>query len=410
MANKDIRETVRRNLCLSCEACRFICPVNAIEMMFHKGQFLPEIISDKCTNCSLCLKICPGINLDPLKLFNFKSYLDIEKNGIIQCYEMYSKDEQVRKISTSGGIITTLVSELLKDKKYDGAFVLDYKDINNYPAYIKLIIDNRDIKSSTGSKYLPASIFNILDQIKKIKEKKSYIIVGTPCQIYTIINYLKGINKNKKLDLLYLGLFCDSTMNYDFLNFIKRIYENKDIKIKAFYYRSKEKYGWPGNSKILSEEGKKYLLSRGFRLLCKKYFRLNRCLYCYDKLNHLADVSFGDCYIKDGYDIKGKSNIIIRTEKGKRIFQEYSYLFQSKAEDFNNIVKSQKISLKNKILTYNNYLYHSYKKIGLVSLLKIRIKLFKANLFRKIGRKCKFLIIFEFYIIKILKSLKLLLK
>jgi coenzyme F420-reducing hydrogenase beta subunit len=64
-------------------------------------------------------------------------------------------------------------------------------------------------------------------------------------------------------------------------------------------------------------------------MFCKRYFGLNRCLYCYDKLNNLADISFGDCYIKGKTDKEGKSNIIIRTGKGEQIFNRCSQLFYS---------------------------------------------------------------------------------
>ncbi|GAJ17133.1 unnamed protein product, partial [marine sediment metagenome] len=46
-----------------------------------------------------------------------------------------------------------------------------------------------------------------------------------------------------------------------------------------------------------------------------------------DKANKSADIVFADCYIKSKDDVKGKSNILIRTAKGKQIFEKYAYLF-----------------------------------------------------------------------------------
>ena len=77
----------------------------------------------------------------------------------------------------------------------------------------------------------------------------------------------------------------------------------------------------------------------------KKYFNLNRCLFCFDKLNRLADISFGDCYIESKSDLKGKSTVIIRTKKGKEIFDNYSHLLTLEKENFETIWKSQKLHI-----------------------------------------------------------------
>ena len=72
----------------------------------------------------------------------------------------------------------------------------------------------------------------------------------------------------------------------------------------------------------------------------KKYFQLNRCLFCLDKLNHSADISFGDCYVKGKTD---KSSLIIRTKKGKDIFDKHRDLFELEKLDMQEIIESQEL-------------------------------------------------------------------
>ena len=83
------------------------------------------------------------------------------------------------------------------------------------------------------------------------------------------------------------------------------LYETNEMKLIGFKYRVKDKNGWPGDSKLIYNSGKEFLLDRRYRVTCKRYFDLNRCHYCYDKLNSLADISFGDCYVKGKGDKKG---------------------------------------------------------------------------------------------------------
>jgi len=119
--DKNVIKTTQLDLCLSCEACVAVCPVNAISMKLERGQFLPEVNLGLCTNCGICLRVCPGIDLNPLNISKNETYLEYEKKKILACYTTYSKNEVFRKNSTSGGIITNLIYELLKSKEYDGA-------------------------------------------------------------------------------------------------------------------------------------------------------------------------------------------------------------------------------------------------------------------------------------------------
>ena len=401
--DKNVIKTKQLDFCLSCEACVAVCPVNAIKMKLEKGQFLPEVNLGLCTNCGICLSVCPGVDLNPLKISKNETYLDYEKQKIRACYTTYSKNELIRKNSTSGGVVTNLIYELLKSKEYDGAFVLKFKDFDGEPVRLDLINNPEDLISSAGSKYLPASIFYILKKIKKYPSKK-YIIVGTPCQFHSIKKFLSHKNLDIKENLLFLGLFCDGTLNFNFIYYIKQLYETKNSKIQEFQYRSKEKYGWPGHSKIEFNTGRKSILKRDFRIFCKRYFILNRCLYCYDKLNNLSDISFGDCYIAGKANKDGNSNIIIRTKRGEQTFNKYSHLFYSETEDFKKIAKSQNVPLKAKKLEYNKSLYQK-KRIGMKDFLLINSKMILAKFFLRRGQKYSSFISFHFYIIKLYKYL-----
>jgi coenzyme F420 hydrogenase subunit beta len=401
--DKNVIKTKQLDLCLSCEACVVVCPVNAISMKLEKGQFLPEVNLELCINCGNCLRVCPGIDLNPLNISKNESYLDFEKKKIKACYTTYSKNELIRKNSTSGGVVTSLIYELLKSKDYDGAFVLEFKNYDGEPVRLDLINNSEVLMSSTGSKYLPASIFHILKKIKKDPNKK-YIIVGTPCQFHSINKFLNYKRLDIKENLLFLGLFCDGTLNFNFINYIKQLYETENKKIQKFQYRSKEKYGWPGHSKIEFNTGRKYILKRDFRIFCKRYFVLNRCLYCYDKLNNLSDISFGDCYVEGKANKDGNSSIIIRSRKGEQTFKQYSHLFYNETEVFRKIVKSQNIPLKAKKLEFNKSLYQK-KKIGMKDFLFINSKMILARFYLRRGQKYSSFILFHFYILKLYKYL-----
>jgi len=350
----NVSKTRELDLCVSCEICLAVCPVEAISMEYTLGTFLPRINSAVCIECEKCLDNCPGIDIIPQKFRSEKNFDAIIKGNVLECFTAYSRDAKLRYNSSSGGIITTLIKELIESKEYESVFVLDFDKFENSPVRLEETDKIPKIVKSAKSKYLPASVFNIINKLKENANNK-IILIGTPCQLSGIKKFIKSINISEN-NILFLGLFCTSTMNFNFLRFIQENYSKHGEIIKEFTYRTKEKFGWYGNPKITFNSGRNIFLDRVIITNLKKYFGLNRCLFCFDKANKNADIVFADCYIKNKQDVKGTSNILVRTEKGKDIFEKYSYLFIIENEFVEQIWESQNIQNEKQHLTFSKIL------------------------------------------------------
>jgi len=350
----NVSKTRELDLCVSCEICLAVCPVEAISMEYTLGKFLPRINSAVCIECEKCLDNCPGIDIIPQKFRSEKNFDAIIKGNLLECFTAYSRDAKLRHNSSSGGIITTLIKELIESKEYESVFVLDFDKFENSPVRLEETDKIPKIVKSAKSKYLPASVFNIINKLKENANNK-IILIGTPCQLSGIKKFIKSINISEN-NILFLGLFCTSTMNFNFLRFIQENYSKHGEIIKEFTYRTKEKFGWYGNPKITFNSGRNIFLDRVIITNLKKYFGLNRCLFCFDKANKNADIVFADCYIKNKQDVKGTSNILVRTEKGKDIFEKYSYLFIIENEFVEQIWESQNIQNEKQHLTFSKIL------------------------------------------------------
>jgi len=342
----DVNKTREQKLCVSCEICKVICPVNAIDMEYKKGQFLPKIDEKSCINCGKCLKVCPGTDIE---LYNGDSFEEWLTGSYIEGYSAYTKNRDILKNSTSGGVISQLLIDLLGNGDYEGAFVLPFDMFDGKPARLELAKIKEEIKNAAKSKYIPASVFNTVERLTK-ESNPNYVIVGTPCQLKGIMNFIdiNGINDE---DLLFFGLFCEKTLNFNVLNYFEEKYSKENEKMKKFDYKNKEKDGWPGHPKLYFDSGRELFVDRSERIQIKDYFQLERCLYCLDKLNRQADISFGDCYIT-GRKNPGRSSIIIRTRKGKEIWEKYSHMFNKEKSSIESIKKSQCISRKKENLDF----------------------------------------------------------
>ena len=317
MSNITIEKTVDNNLCCSCGICKAVCPKFCIEYKKNMGQYVPIIDKEQCIKCGLCLELCPGIHTNYKQIYKNlgQEYpKDIFVGNYIYCLNAFSRDEQIRKNGTSGGVITNIIQYLLKEKKYECAFLVDtfnydkQVDVNKYDC-----ID--DYKNISKSRYVSVSQANLIKHIIEYPTEK-IIVVAVGCTVYGITKMIQKYKLNRN-NYLILGLFCDNSLSYYIFD-----YFNQNNQLKDLYFRNKEKSGWPGDVKLILKNGEEKYYPAKKRQEVKRYFQLERCCYCIDKLNQLADISIGDNYTSHNKDIKGTNSLIIRTQQGKQIVEE----------------------------------------------------------------------------------------
>jgi len=383
----NVTKTRNLDLCVSCEICNTVCPVDAIDMEFNNGQFLPKIDQKTCIDCEKCVEVCPGLDIT---IFEDVDFEDKITGTYIEGYSAYTKNRKMLKNSTSGGAITQLVVELLKEKEYEGAFVLPFDMFDGNQARLCLAATEEEVRKASKSKYLPASDYNVVKRLDS-EEKPNYIIVGTPCQLSGIKNFIELKNIDDE-ELLFLGLFCDKTLNFNFLDYMEEKHAEESEKLVRFDYRNKEKDGWPGHVKACFDSGREEIIDRKKRMRVKEFFQLERCLYCLDKLNRQADIAFGDCYIA-GKENPSRSSVIIRTEKGKGVWEKHKDSFNWDESSVESIKKSQKISQKEENLEFAKVITNEhdfFEKEPNKSIKKSKKKLMKKKKKISFGEKKKY--------------------
>lgn len=352
MSKETIEKTVKNNLCTSCGICKAVCPKKCIEYERNNDQYLPNVNKEQCIKCGLCLEMCPGISSDYKEQYEAlkEEYPnDIFIGNYKYCLNAFSKNEDIRKNSTSGGIITSIVRHQLQKKKYNVAFLVDtfnYSTQVNVKEYEEIT----DYKNISKSRYVSVSQANLIEYMINNPEAK-IIIVAVGCAVYGIVNVIRKYKLDRN-NYLILGLFCDNSLSYNIFE-----YFNTDSQVKELYFRTKEKSGWPGNVKVILKDGNEKYYPANKRKEVKKYFHLERCLYCVDKLNQFADISIGDNYTEKNQDSKGSNSLIIRTQKGVDVIKELENEIEIYPVSFEEIEKSQRISDKKKQVDFIKAFY-----------------------------------------------------
>ena len=136
----------------------------------------PEIDEAKCTNCGLCKKTCPVLNKKE------------QQEKVVQAYADISKDESVRKNSSSGGVFNHLAKYVLNKNGvvFGASFDENFKVIHAY------VENENDIIKLQKSKYVQSEIGRTYKEAKNFLAQGRFVLfTGTPCQIGGLQAYLK---------------------------------------------------------------------------------------------------------------------------------------------------------------------------------------------------------------------------
>lgn len=305
--------------CTGCQACRQICPHNAIDIIEDEEGFLFPIKNANCTNCKLCINICPIIN-------------DVKRNENLKesiVYLFRHNDENVIEKSSSGGAFTAIVQDFYDDNCV--IFGAEYSD--GFKVIHSYVQDINDLDKFRKSKYVQSDVKNTYVEAKNfLISGKKVIYTGTPCQIAGLKNYLGRDYSN----LLCIDLICHGAPSYKvfrkYLEFLHKKYNSK-VKEITFRKRTTEQEKWNSrNISILFCNNKCIIQNSLENEYLNAYHRaLNyrkSCSNCkFASVERNSDITIADCWgIENLYkDIdvhKGYSMVIINTQKGNELFDK----------------------------------------------------------------------------------------
>lgn len=315
--------------CTGCFACYNICPKKAIEMKEEKlGHIYPEINMDKCINCNLCKKICP-------------SNKNFQLREPLKAYAMKSKDEEIRKNSTSGGAATVFALAIIEK----GGIVYGANNIEKGKFNFIRINKKEKLEKIKGSKYVQCYINDMYIKVKEDLISGLYVLfISTPCQIAGLKSFLgKDYDKLITIDLICHGVPSQRLL----MNEIKEMVEDVN-KIDKVLFRTQDKTGYNlniyenGTLKI-SKEMKESCYYKGFMeaLLCRE-----SCYNCkYATQSRISDITIGDFWgLKEDSQFykdrnKGVSLILPITERGIKFIEECKKDMQLEEREINEAVE-----------------------------------------------------------------------
>ena len=320
--------------CCGCNACGDACAHQAITFKTdNEGFWYPEIDKQKCTDCGLCEKVCPIINIKELK-----------KNDLPQsiCYAAEHKNLEVVFDSTSGGLFSALADIMYKNGGYVGGAVFN-KDFS-VRHYISN--DKKDLPRLRSSKYLQSNLEGFYIQVRDLLMNGERILVcGGPCQMAALRAFLRKDYDNLIIaDYICRGINSPKVWR-KYLDSFEERYGSKVIYCKA---KSKE-YGWRNlTQKVILENGKAYYETRNESNFTKGYLRTGvfcrpSCYDCKFKgYPRIADITLADFWGIEKVNRSleknlGTSLVMVNSKKGRAFFEQVKKRINFVEVPFNSI-------------------------------------------------------------------------
>ena len=328
--------------CQQCGACISVCKKKAIDYSINTetGLLDIQVNHNKCVKCSICYDICPA---------NKDTHID-DVNLFVQNRDFYighSKNKEVRRKSSSGGVVKTIIIEGLKSGFFDGVYTLkkkcEYPFAEGYFFTIDNIPDYNDIPNSV---YHSVPLNLNLEQIKKCNR---LLVVGTACQLSALKKYAEA----RCNELYSICIFCKQQKKFNSTRFLAKmagesIHDFSDIK--DVEYRGE---AWPGrckfNSKKLAWE-KAATLPFGKKLWC-----VPGCDVCGNPYGKDTDITVMDPWWLNVDRTLGETLFSINTERGKLLLNIFVHNIECTKKSVAEVTPALSISdlnRKNELIPY----------------------------------------------------------
>ncbi len=327
-ALRSLAQIIDGGLCHRCGSCIGICPTKVLEL--DKEEYPKVAHLSACTDCDLCVRVCPGDEFDLNHFhrahYNTDAALDDTHGPFQRGVLAHSTDPEIREHSTSGGLVTAILLHLIETKQIDGALTIGSDPTTPWRGKPMVAKTKEELLSTMKSKY---AISPTNESLAFVRENPGrYAMVGLPCQIHGLLKASELDPRIKERVVLSIGLFCHAAIEHEAFEVIWKSLGERASRVRRFISRVGKH---PGTPYVELDDGSLYPVYFGDRsgyrpssievinVLYRLYTPV-RCTTCFDGLSDFADISVGDPWMAPpdrSIDFfKGWSFALLRTARG----------------------------------------------------------------------------------------------
>jgi len=306
-------EIIQTGKCVYCGACGAFCS----NIQFDKEKEVP-IEDGSCKDANtcrdgfgLCYNVCPKTEIDRIPLSLLDKWVFGKESDRILGHSLNITSVRLteiasEKLPSDAGPLTGFLCVAMENGLIDASIVTE-KDENFKP--FPIIAQNREeLFKSVGYKPSQSPTISLVGSAIN-KDFADIAIVGTPCQIQALRKLQNHpIFDYEAYDLvsLAIGTFCTGTF---YNKLLSDIFRNSGVNESEILNIETDKNNF--TLKVRDNSSVKVI---PLNFLYENAIR-KACFSCSDYTASFADISIGKFGSEDGWD-----TVIVRTEKGKQIF------------------------------------------------------------------------------------------
>lgn len=329
-----LSDVVDRRLCIGCGACAYLCPRD-VELNDFMEEGIRPIVVGSASKANEALQVCPAVHTDfvPAPTGLGDKVFKQDWGQVIEIWEGYATDPDIRFKGSSGGALTALSAWCLEKGGMHGVLHTGQHPQDPLRNQTRLSRSRAELMAATGSRYSPASVCDGLALVEQAPAPCA--VIGKPGEIAALTNARK---LRPQLDAkvgVTMSFFCAETPP---TAATVTLLEKLGVQPEAVADLRYRGYGWPGHfaptRKGETEPYAKMTYQESWAFLQR--FRPWSVHLWPDGSGELADISCGDPWYEqpDGKN-PGFSLIVVRTERGRDVVRqamEAGYLKLTPAE------------------------------------------------------------------------------
>ncbi len=316
-----IGQVVAADLCSGCGLCAGLMP-ERLEMVDRVDLGLRPRMKDGHDDdeTTSAAAVCPGATITrPPVAANAITELADGWGDVLEVWEGYASDQEVRFAGSSGGVVTALAACAVSSRAFAG--VLHTAAHPDAPLTNETVLSrSRDaLLAAAGSRYAPAGPCDRLDLAESAGGP--VVMIGKPCDIAGVWAARRNRPQLDAAIGVTIAVFCAGTPSTrGTLEMLSAMGIHDPDDVTSLRFRG---MGWPGHAVATTRSGQEGRLDYdgSWNTVLQKH-RQWRCRLCPDHTGELADLSVGDPWYRpvEPGDT-GRSLILVRTDKGRELLR-----------------------------------------------------------------------------------------
>ncbi len=315
---RTLEDVVAWRLCCGCGACAYAATEGSVQLANIEDEGIRPHFTNAISAEIGDLTYCPGYEIKNGNSISRSSEADRKLGQVLEYWEGYAADQEMRFKASSGGFLSALALYCLER---EGMKLVVHTAMDEKQPWLNKTVVSRtraEILERTGSRYAPSSPCEFLQEIEK--SDAPCVFIGKPCDVYAVSLLRRNRPRLDRNLGLVLSLFCAGTPSTRGTHDLIRSAGGEISGIQSIRYRGN---GWPGNFTVQYDNGSSnqtFSYKQSWGKLTS--YRQLRCKICPDGLGRWADIACGDAWERyENDENPGLSIALVRTSQGKILME-----------------------------------------------------------------------------------------